>query len=43
MTPDLVPLCEGVEPRPVYTAAFLRAVRARLEKKLGGHSGYVGC
>ena len=35
MTRDLIPLCEGVEPRPATSGEFLREVRARLAQKLG--------
>ncbi len=34
MTKDLVSLAEGITPRPVNSAEFLKEIRARLEKKL---------
>ena len=35
MTKDLVNLVEGMKPTAVNTIDFIRAIRARLEKKLG--------
>ena len=35
MTKDLVGLCEGMQPKAVTSIAFLRAVRERLEAKIG--------
>ena len=34
MTKDLVSLAEGITPRAVNSAEFLKEIRARLEKKL---------